>query len=73
MNGYSSLIQKRRFNLVFCILLVCQVGAVCAAEAPTNYTFWHNTVEQADKEAWHLMGSKPTEVVVLTNMLRLKI
>jgi len=61
------LIQYVVFSLVSCLLLVCQVGTACAVEAPTNYAFWHSTAEQAAKEAWHLMGGKPAEVVVLTN------
>lgn len=54
-------------SLVTCLFLIWQAGVACAAEVSTNYIFWHNTAEQAVKEAWHLMGGKPAEVVVLTN------
>ncbi len=60
-------IQYGVLSLITCLFLISQAGIVCAAQASTNYTFWHSTAEQAAKEAWRLLGGKPAEVVVLTN------
>ncbi len=59
------------FRVTLCLLVILgvvgQLGATFAAGNTTNYGFWRDAAKQGTVEAWRLMGSKPAEVIVLTN------